>query len=137
MIVVEFKNTEYNCIVEYFNCNLLLFNCDCKKSLTKYFQKSFQCSFVLQFEKQISKIIKRVELKIELKKIEKLKISKFIFVVVDIEYFDSIFLCDIQKLDLYHETIIFCQQLQNIRINYREIDLIQLFHICLRDFALT
>ena len=94
---------------------------DCEKSLTKY---SFHCSFFKQFHE---KNAKRIELKIlkvvkqiELKKIEKLKISKSIFVVVDIEYFDSTFLCDIQKFDLHHETTNFCQHLQSIRINYRE-----------------
>ena len=98
---------------------------DCEKSLTKYL---FHCLFSQKFYKKVAKRIK-------LKKIEKSKIMKFIFVVVDIDYFDSILLCDIQKFDLHHETIIFCQHLQNIRINYREIDLIQLFYICLRDFA--
>ena len=108
MIVAKFKNIEYDCIAKCFNCDLLLFNDDCKKSLTMHFRKSFHCSLVIQFEKQISEIIKRVKLKVELKKIEKLKISKFIFVVVDIDYFDSILFCDIQKFDLHHEIANFC-----------------------------
>ena len=65
-----------------------------------------------------------------------MKVSKLIFVVVDIEYFDSTFLCDIQEFDLHHESASFCQHLQNIRINYREEKLFSLLLECFRDFAL-
>ena len=130
MIVVEFNNDNWCEIIAKCNhCSLKLFCNNCKKLLIKHFQKSFQCSFVLQFEKQISKIIKRIELKI-------LKISKFIFVVANIDYFDAILLCDIQEFDLHHETTSFCQHLQNIQINYREKKLFALLFEYFRDFAL-
>ena len=112
MIIVEFKNIHDEYRTKCMHCSLTITSNRKFESLKKYFQKSFECSFVLQLE-----------------------IAKFIFVVIDIEYFDSILLCDIQKFNLHHETIIFCQNLQNIRINYREIDLIQFIHICLRDFV--
>ena len=58
---------------------------DCEKLLTKH---SFHCSFSQEFHKEVAK-------RAELKKIEKLKISKSIFVVANIDFFDSTFLCDI------------------------------------------
>ena len=42
------------------------------------------------------KFVKKKRLKI-------IKIAKFIFVVLDIEYFDATFTCDIQKCNLFYE----------------------------------
>ena len=125
MIVAEFDIIDLSDFAKCTRCEYWFMQSDCEKSLTKH---SFHCLLSQELHKEIAK-------RAELKKIEELKTMKLISVVVDIDYFDSILLCDIQKFDLHHETIIFCQHLQNIRINYREIDLIQLFHICLRDFA--
>ena len=114
LIVVEFKCIDDEYRTKCMHCSLKIANNRDFESLKKHLQKSFECLFVLQLE-----------------------IAKFIFVAVDIEYFDSILLCDIQKFDLHHETIIFCQHLQSIRANYREIDLVELLNNCLRDSALT
>ena len=112
LIVAEFRCIDDEYRTKCMHCSLKITSNRNFESLKKHFQKSSECSFVLQFE-----------------------IAKFIFVTTNIDYFDAIFLCDIQKFDLYHETTSFCQHLQNIQINYREIDLVQLFHTCLRDFV--
>ena len=137
MIVVEFDIIDFSNFAKCICCWYWFMQNDCEKSLTKH---SFYCSFFKQFHEETAKRIELKTLKIvkqvELKKIEKLKISKFISVVVDIEYFDSTLLCDIQKFDLYYESTSFCQHLQNIHINYREKKLFSLLFECFRDFAL-
>ena len=146
VVVVDFQNYD-NVTAKCIHCYLSIFQWDCKKSFKKHFQKSFDCSLILQLEttrleisKTIVEIVKRAELKIlKVKKLiefETLKVSKFIFVAVDIEYFDSTLLCDIQEFDLHHESANFCQHLQNIRVNYREKKLLALLFECFRNSAL-
>ena len=146
IVVVDFQNYD-KITAKCIHCYLSIFQWNCKKSFKKHFQKSFDCSLVLQLEttrleisKVIVEIVKRIELKtLKVKKLvefETLKTSKLISVVVDIEYFDSTFLCDIQEFDLHHESTSFCQHLQNIRINYREEELFSLLFECFRDSAL-
>ena len=113
MTIAEFKSIHDEYKTKCMHCSLTITSNRKFESLKKHFQKSFECSFVLQLE-----------------------ISKSTFVVVDIEYFDSTFLCDIQKFDLHHESTNFSQHLQNIRINYREKKLLSLLLECFRDFAL-
>ena len=93
--------------------------------LKKHLQKSFECLLVLQFETtrlEISEII--------------IEVSKFIFVVVNIDYFDSILLCDIQKFSLFCEMTRFLQQFRQCQHQYRELDLLTLLFEYFRDFAL-
>ena len=146
VVVADFQSYD-KITTKCIHCYLSIFQWDCKKSFKKHFQKSSDCSLVLQLEttrletsETIVEIVKRAELKaLKVKKLtefETLKVSKFISVVVDIEYFDSTFLCDIQKFDLHHESTSFCQHLQSIRINYREEELLSLLFEYFRDFAL-
>ena len=100
---------------------------DCEESLIKH---SFHCSLFKQLHEETAK-------RTELKKIETLEVSKSIFVAANLDYFDSTLLCDIQEFDLYHETASFCQHLQNIRINYRERELLSLLFEFFRDSALS
>ena len=77
------------------------------ESLKKHLQKSFQCSLVLQLETtrlETSEEIKRVELTI-------LEVAKSTSLAANIEYFDAILLCDIQKFSLFCEIANFVQQL--------------------------
>ena len=141
MVVADFSKSDHKLRAKCTYCSLVIFGLS-KILFEEHLQNSSECSLVLQLEKtklEISKDIKQVELiNLEVKKrVESkvLKVAKLTSVAADIEYFDSTLLCDIQKFDLHHETIIFCQHLQNVRVNYREVDLIQLLHICLRDFA--
>ena len=113
MTIVEFRSIHDEYRAKCMHCSLTVASNRKFESLKKHFQKSFECSFVLQLE-----------------------ISKSISVAVDIEYFDSTFLCDIQEFDLHHESANFSQHLQNIRINYREEKLLSLLLECFRDFAL-
>ena len=80
---------------------------DCKKSLTKHFRKLFHCLFVIQFEKKISKIIKRITIEI-------IEIAKLTSNFSNIDIFDSTFVCDILKFDLYNKMINFLQYFQQI-----------------------
>ena len=129
MIVVEYDIFDISNYAKCVHCWYWFLQSDCEKSLKKHFRKSFDCLFALQNVKKIFEVKKLIEF-------EKLKISKLIFVVVDIEYFDSTFLCDIQKFDLHHEITNFCQHLQSIRINYRENELISFLFECFRNSAL-
>ena len=99
---------------------------DCEKSLTKH---SLHCPLFKQLHKEV---VKRAELK----KIEELKALKFISVAVDIEYFDSTLLCDIQKFGLFCEIADFLQRFRQCQHQYRESDLLILLFEFLRDSAL-
>ena len=131
MIAVEFKNTEYECIAKCIHCLLMLFDNDCKKSLTKHFRKSFHCSFVLQFETtrfEISKIIKRT-------KVEIIEIAKSTSNFSSIDIFDSTFVCDILKFDLYSKMLKFLQHFQQIQHQYRKSNVFDLLFKCFRNFV--
>ena len=77
-------------------------------------------------ESKILEIAKRIELKI-------LKVAKFTFFVVDIEYFDATFACDIQKFNLFCEIVDFLQHLRQCQHQYRESNLLILLFECLRE----
>ena len=126
MIVAEFDITDLSDFAECTSCWYWFMQSDCEKSLTKH---SLHCSLFKQLHKEV---VKRVELK----KIEELKTSKFISVAVDIEYFDSTLLCDIQKFDLFCEIANFVQQLRQCQHQYRESNLLTLLIECFRDSAL-
>ena len=87
MTIVEFRNIHDEYKTKFMHCSLTITNNRKFESLKKHFQKSFECSFVLQFE-----------------------ISKSIFVATNIDYFDAIFLCDIQKFNLFCEIANFVQR---------------------------
>ena len=130
LVVVEFSDIDICYKTQCAHCSIEIFDVDREEESLKYhLRQSFQCSFALQFEKQISKVIKRVE-------IEALEVVKSTSIVANLDYFDSTFLCDIQKFDLHHETASFCQHLQNIQVNYREEELLALLFECLRDSSL-
>ena len=127
LVVVEFSDIDICYKAQCAHCSIEIFGVDReKKSLKYHFRQSFECSLVLQLETTKLEISKTI-----------IDVSKFIFVVANIDFFDFIFLCDIQKFDLHHETTNFCQHLQNIRINYREEELLSLLLECFRDFALA
>ena len=130
VIVAELRSINDKFRARCTHCLLMLFDTN-KNSFKEHLDKSSECSLVLQLKTtrlETSEEIKRAEL-------TALKVAKLILVAADIDFFDATLLCDIQEFDLHHETTSFCQHLQNIQINYREIDLVQLLHICLRDSA--
>ena len=113
MIVVEFKCIDDEYRAKCMHCSLKIANNRNFESLKKHFQKSSECSFVLQLE-----------------------ITKSIFVVADIDFFDATFVCDIQKFNLFSEIANFLQQFRQCQHQYRKSDLLILLLDCLRDFAL-
>ena len=128
MIVVEFRDIEYECIAKCIYCWLMLFDDDCKKSLTKHLRKSFYCSLVIQFEKKISKVIKRTKLKV-------IEVAKSISTFVNIDIFDSTLMRDIEQFDLYSKMLKYLQHFQQIQHQYRESNVFDLLFKCFRNFA--
>ncbi|KAG6994032.1 hypothetical protein G7Y79_00048g084280 [Physcia stellaris] len=114
MAAAGFKCTNGGYRARCMHCSLKVAGNRDFEPLKKHLQDSPECPFVLQLEA-----------------------AKPTPVAADIGYFDPTLLCDIQEFGLHHEAITFCQQLQRIRANYREADLVQVLHTCLRGPALT
>ena len=132
MTIAEFRSIHDEYKTKCMRCSLTIANNRNFESFKKHFQKSFECSFVLQLETkkfEISENIKRAKLKV-------LEIAKFILVVANIDFFDAIFVCDIQKFDLFCEIANFVQQFRQCQQQYRESNLLILLFDCFRDFAL-
>ena len=64
------------------------------------------------------------------------EIAKSISVAADIDFFDAILLCDIQKFSLFCEIASFVQRFRQRQHQYRESDLLTLLSECFRDSAL-
>ena len=128
MIVAEFRSTEYECIAECTHCWLMLFDDDCKDSLTKHLRKSFHCSLAIQFEKKTSEVIKRAKLKV-------IEVAKSTSTLVNIDIFDSTLMRDIEEFDLYSKMLKYLQHLQQIQHQYRKSDVLDLLFKCLRNSA--
>ena len=123
LIVAEFSDIDICYKTQCTHCSIELFDVDREeKSLKYHFRKSFECSLVLQLEKKISEVI--------------VEIAKFISVVADIDFFDAIFLCDIQKFSLFCEIASFVQRFRQCQHQYRESNVLILLFDCLRDSAL-
>ena len=132
MTIVEFKNIHDKYKTKCMHCLLTITKNRNFESFKKHFQKSFECSFVLQFETkkfEISKNIKRTKLKI-------FEIVKFISIVANFDYFDSTFLCNIRKFNLFCEIANFLQQFRQRQYQYRKSNLLILLFDYLRNFAL-
>ena len=123
LVVVEFSDIDIWYKTQCAHCSIEIFDVDDEeKSLKYHLRKSSQCSLALQLEKKTSEVI--------------IEIAKLISVAADIDFFDAIFLCDIQKFNLFCETANFVQQLRRRQHQYRESNLLTLLFDCFRDFAL-
>ena len=119
-----FSGTDIWYMAQCTHCLIEIFGVDKEEEpLKDHLRRSPQCPLALQLEKETPEAIAEV--------------AKPTPVAADLGYFDPTLLCDIQEFGLHHEAITFCQHLQGIRASYREADLVQLLHTCLRGPALT
>ena len=143
VIVARFENYR-KLMTKCRHCYLFVYEWNCEKSFKKHFQKTFDCSLVLQLETtklEISEIIKQIELiEQEAQKkvakraeIETIEIAKSTSNFSNIDIFDSTFVCDILKFDLYSKMMKFLQHFQQIQHQYRKSNVLDLLSKCVRN----